>query len=320
VFVHGLAGSATNWTDLMGALADRLDCTAVDLPGFGWSPPPADGDYSPSAHARAVVDVVEVLGGGPVHLFGNSLGGAIVTRVAALRPELVRSLVLISPALPVRRARRTNVHLPVLATPVLGEVLMRRLARVAIEQRVRASYALIYADAGVLPPQRLAEAVAEARRRAELDHDADAVLRSLRGVLSAYLHRGPEALWSLAGRVSVPTLLLYGLRDRLVDPRTAARAARTFPNARLVSLPHSGHVAQMEHPELVAHVVRRHLDDIARSERAARRGAAVDDPPVTRAGAGRWRDGAARRPVSSRPNAATITAMTVAGATSHNQR
>src|SRR5579875_3830488 len=68
VFVHGLGGSSTNWTDLMdllagqpaaaqpaaGALAPPLACAALDLPGFGYSPPPADGDYSLDAHARSV--------------------------------------------------------------------------------------------------------------------------------------------------------------------------------------------------------------------------------------------------------------------------
>ena len=44
LFVHGLGGAATNWTDLMALLRDRLDGVAPDLPGFGWSPPPRDGD------------------------------------------------------------------------------------------------------------------------------------------------------------------------------------------------------------------------------------------------------------------------------------
>jgi pimeloyl-ACP methyl ester carboxylesterase len=61
--------------------------------------------------------------------------------------------------------------------------------------------------------------------------------------------------------VRVPTLLIYGLKDKLVDPRTSARAARTYPGARLVLLPDSGHVAMMEHPGEVARAVRRHIAD-----------------------------------------------------------
>jgi pimeloyl-ACP methyl ester carboxylesterase len=76
----------------------------------------------------------------------------------------------------------------------------------------------------------------------------------------AYLRPDRWPLWRLAARVQAPTLLVYGLKDRLVDPRTATRAARTFPGARLVVLPDSGHVSQMEHPEVVAREVRRLLD------------------------------------------------------------
>jgi pimeloyl-ACP methyl ester carboxylesterase len=286
VFVHGLAGSATNWTDLMDLLADRLAGAAPDLPGFGWSPPPADRDYSPAAHAAAVIDLIETLSAEPVHLFGNSLGGAVSVRVAATRPDLVRSLVLVSPALPVRRARRSNAHLPALATPLLGELALRHFARVAVERRVRGSLGVIYADPSGVPEERVQQAVAEARRRAELEHDAEAFLRSLRGVLAAYLHRGPQALWELAAQVKAPTLLVYGLRDKLVDPRTAERAMRTFPDATLVSLPGSGHVAQMEQPEVVAGVVRRHLDAVAR--RAAGHGR-NQPPPAWTAGVGSGR-------------------------------
>src|SRR5215207_3999703 len=51
VYVHGLSGSATNWTDLAALLSTRAAGTAVDLPGFGLSRPPATRDYSPAGHA-----------------------------------------------------------------------------------------------------------------------------------------------------------------------------------------------------------------------------------------------------------------------------
>jgi len=78
LFVHGLGGNATNWTDLMALLRDRIDGVAVDLPGFGWSPPPRDGDFSLRRSADSLADLVETrTDGRPVHLFGNSMGGAI---------------------------------------------------------------------------------------------------------------------------------------------------------------------------------------------------------------------------------------------------
>jgi pimeloyl-ACP methyl ester carboxylesterase len=80
--------------------APVLACAAIDLPGFGGSPPPVSGSYSISAHALTVIRFIEKQGLGPVHLIATSMGGAISTRVAAHRPDLVRTLSLVSPALP----------------------------------------------------------------------------------------------------------------------------------------------------------------------------------------------------------------------------
>ena len=76
--VHGMSGSATNWTDFMAELAPDFDCTAVDLPGSGFSPPPkTKAGYAIKALASTVIRLIETLGDGPVHLAGNSMGGAV---------------------------------------------------------------------------------------------------------------------------------------------------------------------------------------------------------------------------------------------------
>ena len=188
VFVHGLGGSATNWTDVMGLLQDRLSGAAPDLPGFGWSPPPSGDDYSLTAHARVITDFIESdaasTGHGPVHLIGNSLGGTVATLVAARRPDLVRSLTLVSPAMPVLRPRSTNAHLPALAAPWIGQRLARRLGRFPVEARVKATLALCFADPSRVSRQRFEEAIAEADRRARLGHESDAMLLSLRSLIA----------------------------------------------------------------------------------------------------------------------------------------
>ncbi|HBF26792.1 MAG TPA: alpha/beta hydrolase, partial [Actinobacteria bacterium] len=95
LLLHGLGGSALNWTDFMGRMSNRLDCYALDLHGFGSSPPPRDGDMTPRGHARAAADFILERDLGPVHLFGNSMGGAVSVQLAARRPDLVRSVTLI---------------------------------------------------------------------------------------------------------------------------------------------------------------------------------------------------------------------------------
>lgn len=251
VFVHGLGGSSLNWTDLMHAMRPQVDGWAVDLGGFGYSPPPRDGDMTPFGHARSVVDLIEHIGGQPVHLFGNSMGGAVALQVAGRYPELVRSLTLISPALPSLTITRGNVHLPVIAVPGVGERLIPKFMEMDPAARVRGSIDATYADPSRVPPERLAEAALEVAERDRLPYTSDAFLRSLRGLLRSYADLGPNRPWKLAARVSCPTLVIYGRRDPLVDSRTAHRVTKHFRDAHVVVLPDSGHVSQMEHPEFV---------------------------------------------------------------------
>ena len=251
LFVHGLGGSALNWTDLMALLRDRVDGVAVDLPGFGWSPPPRDGDYTPAGNADRLADLVaERFGGAPVHLFGNSMGGAVAVQLAARRPDLIRTLTLVSPALPKVGVRRTNAHLPVIATPGIGVRLMKRYLELEPHRRARATVDLCFADPTTVPERRMQEAVEEVRRRDTLPYVSDAFLQSLRGLLATYLDRTPARPWKLAEAITCPTLLVYGRRDKLVDPIHAHTKA--FPDVRVVVLPHAGHVAQIEQPVLVA--------------------------------------------------------------------
>ena len=117
LYVHGLGGSAQNWTDLAGLLADRLDGQAIDLPGFGRSEP--GPRYTIPAFAERVIRWIEHSDRGPVHLFGNSLGGAIslsvsgivfavATRAGADAFLAVFVLALVLGALSVLTARRTE--------------------------------------------------------------------------------------------------------------------------------------------------------------------------------------------------------------------
>lgn len=256
VYVHGLAGSATNWTDLMDELSETVTGHALDLPGAGYSPAPPGADYSVDAHARTVAALIERVSRTPVHLFGNSLGGAVSVRVAATRPDLVRSLTLISPALPDLLPRYAPARVALSAVPRIGEWAASRLTLVPAERRLGATLALCYADIGRIHPERLKEAAEELRRRDDLPYAVEAMINSARGIVAEYFRRGETNLWRQAARVNAPTLVIHGRHDRLVNPRMAARAVRTFPRVRLVLLPDAGHVAQMEFPGRVAREAR----------------------------------------------------------------
>lgn len=260
LYVHGLGGSSQNWSDLMPLLADRLDGEAIDLPGFGQSPPPDDGNYSVSAQARAVIRYLDAAGRGPVHLLGNSMGGAATTRVAAVRPDLVRTLTLVSPALPELRPQLTAVPTAMLAVPGIARLFGRLTHDWTPERRTREVLALCYGDPGRVSPEGFNSAADEYARRLELPYFWEVMERSARGLVNAYTLGGQHNLWRQAERVLAPTLLVYGGRDRLVSFRMARRAAAAFRGSRLLTLPEAGHVAMMEYPEAVARAVRELLD------------------------------------------------------------
>ncbi len=252
LFVHGLGGNSSNWTDIMWLLSDDVHAVAPDLPGFGRSGPAASGVYSPQGQADFLAEFVERTFAEPVHLFGNSMGGAISLQLAGRHPELVRSLTLVSPALPDLMPMRTNIQLPIIALPGVGDRVATRIAKLPVERRVQATLNMVYADPASVPPQRVREAQEDAALLATKPWVGTALQAALRGILATYFDRGPDAPWKLAERVKVPVLLIYGQQDKLVNARAARRASKHFLHCRVMVVPHSGHVSQMEHPEIVA--------------------------------------------------------------------
>ena len=263
LYVHGLGGASTNWTDLAALLAVRFDGWALDLPGFGRSRPPLRGRYSIRGHVAAVIDVLEHLvrrpgaaSGEPVHLLGNSLGGLVSVLVAARRPDLVASLTLVSPAMPVYRVppafSRAMVLLLLPGVPTLAE---RRMAGIAPEAHVRQMIRMCFGDPERVPRQRVEQAVREMRERADQPWADRALTRSMRGLITSYLRVGRANAWQAARALRMPTLVLWGSRDRLVDPALAPRLADAVPDSRLLILEGVGHVAMLEVPELTARAV-----------------------------------------------------------------
>jgi pimeloyl-ACP methyl ester carboxylesterase len=263
LYVHGLGGASTNWTDLAGLLAVRFDGWALDLPGFGRSRPPLRGRYSIRGHVAAVIDVLEHIvqrpgaaSGEPVHLLGNSLGGLVSVLVATRRPDLVASLTLISPAMPVYRVPPAFSRvLLLLLLPGVPSMAERRMAGIAPEAHVRQMIRMCFGDPERVPRERVEQAVREMRERADQPWADRALTRSMRGLITSYLRVGRANAWRAARALRTPTLVLWGSRDKLVDPALAPRLADAVPDSRLLILDGVGHVAMLEAPEPTARAV-----------------------------------------------------------------
>ncbi len=256
-YIHGLAGSSTNWTALAGVMSSRATGYLVDLPGHGRSDPPPGGRYSLLSDADLLGELIRRHSPGPVHVIGNSLGGIVATALAARHPELVVSLTLISPAVPdfrLTRDRGADPMLGLLLMPGTAGIAVRRLSALSPTARARGMGELCFGDPSRLTERDYAVAAADLAWRTSLPWAYRATVGSLRALLRSYLAR-PGSFWTDAARVTVPTLVIWGTRDRLVDVRLAARTAGAFGRSSLLVIKGAGHTAQMEEPLLVARAV-----------------------------------------------------------------
>jgi pimeloyl-ACP methyl ester carboxylesterase len=289
LYVHGLGGASTNWTDLAALLAVRFEGWALDLPGFGRSRPPLRSRYSIRGHVEAVIDVLEhivqrpgVGAGEPVHLLGNSLGGLVSVLVTTRRPDLVASLTLVSPAMPVYRVPRAfSRALLLLLLPGIPSLAERRMAGIAPEDHVRQMVRMCFGDPNRVPRERIEQSVREMRERADQPWADRALTRSMRGLITSYLRVGRANAWRAARALRPPTLVLWGSRDKLVDPALAPRLAAAVPDSRLLVLDGVGHVAMLEAPEQTARAVLGMVEELDGSRRPG-----SDDAVPQPAGAG----------------------------------
>ncbi|MBO0841144.1 MAG: alpha/beta hydrolase [Sciscionella sp.] len=257
VFVHGLGGSSTNWTDFAGQLSSYAAGYAVDLPGFGRSEPPKGYRFTIEEQANTVAKLIESLGA-PVDLFGNSMGGTISVRVAARHPELVRTLTLISPGMPDLRpytSRLSDPRLVLAYLPGIGRSMRRQLAKVPPREQAAAVLRLCFADPTLVAEHRLDEAAAELVEWGSRRWANRAISSATVSLFRAWLAPPAKSLWRLLPEISVPSLVIWGTDDKLVTVRKAPRTAALLPNSRLLIMPGVGHVAQMERPRSVARAV-----------------------------------------------------------------
>lgn len=138
VAVHGLGGSALNWSALAPLLMDRCRILAPDLAGHGLT---ESRGRSTTVHANRMLlhRFITTVPGIPVILVGNSMGGMISLLETAAAPEAVTGLVLISAALPFVPALPDPVVATTFATyalPFLGRTLMARSRALPVETQV----------------------------------------------------------------------------------------------------------------------------------------------------------------------------------------
>jgi len=255
VCVHGLGGSAVNWSAIAPLLTDRCRVLAPDLAGHGLTRSAGRGT-DVAANRGLLHRFIETVCDGPVILMGNSMGGMISLLEASAAAAAVAGLILVDPALPFAPARPDLLVAAMFAlggVPGLGRVMLGRLRNLTPEAIVAGALSLCCADPSRVPPDVIAEHVQLARQRSgfsEVGRDMSAATRSV--IATAGLGISGQAYRHAIRSITQPVLLLHGERDRLVPASAARSAARANPSWALVVLPDAGHVPQLEVPAACA--------------------------------------------------------------------
>jgi pimeloyl-ACP methyl ester carboxylesterase len=265
VCVHGLAGSAVNWSALAPLLTSRCRVLAVDLAGHGLT---RSGGRSTAvaANRQLLHRFIERVTAAPVILMGNSMGGMISLLEASAAADSVSGVILVDPALPFVPARPDLLVAAVFATgglPGLGPALLRGVHRLPPHTVVASLLSLCCHDPSRVSADVIAEHVAVARCRAgfsEAGRDIGVATRSVIATAGFGGHAYRQGITTL----SCPVLLLHGERDRLVPASAAKAAARAHPSWSVTVLPGVGHVPQLEAAHECAAAILSWLDSAGR--------------------------------------------------------
>ncbi|MER7586596.1 alpha/beta hydrolase [Micromonospora sp. NPDC127501] len=236
LLIHGSGMSGASWNPVVPALADHHHVIRVDLPGCGRSP--AAPSYAVPEQADRVAEVLDDLGVRSVVILGHSSGGYLATALAERRPDLVRSLALVSTGPSPDSLLPQPALLRALLAPPLGPLLWARRSDAMIRRGIRVTCAR--------PVDVSDDLVSDVRHL---------TYRTLRSVLSAYHayieeRSVPERLAAL----DVPVLVVFGGDDPRWEPSSAHRY-ETVPKARVELLPGVGHVPMLEAPKATSRLL-----------------------------------------------------------------
>jgi pimeloyl-ACP methyl ester carboxylesterase len=237
LLIHGIAGSSKVWRDVMPALSERYTVIAPDLMGSGQSAGRA-GDYSLGAFANNMRDLLGMLGVERVTAVGQSFGGGVALQLAYQHPECCERLVLVDSG---GLGREVNWVLRLLTLP--GSEYVLPVVAPAFVREIGNFLGRVLRGGGVQMAQ--AEEMWAAYASLTEPANRDAFVRTVRAVIDT----GGQSV-SAADRLYlaelVPTLIVWGEKDRIIPVSHAYAAHEAIPGSRLEVIEGVGHFPQVE--------------------------------------------------------------------------
>jgi 4,5:9,10-diseco-3-hydroxy-5,9,17-trioxoandrosta-1(10),2-diene-4-oate hydrolase len=237
VMIHGLVGSAVNWRRNIGPLSTVASVYAIDLVNMGKSQRVAGLDPGLAATAERVAACMDALGIAQADIAGHSHGGSVAMMLAVGHPERVRSLILFAPA---NAFCSLGTYLVRFYNTAVGRFVAHLVPKMP---RWIHSFALkrMYGDASRVTPDTV-EGYSEGLR-------VPGTIPHILGILAMWFPDMKRLRDLLPAIASVPTLLVWGDKDRAVGLESGRELARLMPGAKLQIIEGAGHVTFDERPE-----------------------------------------------------------------------
>jgi len=233
VLLHGTGASLHTWDGWTRQLTRERRVIRFDLPGFGLTGPSPDGVYTIESYVDTVLALADTLGVQRFIVAGNSLGGYVAWATAVLHPQRVDRLILIDAAGYPFQSQSVPLAFRIARTPVLNVLMRDVLPRSVVESSLRD----VYGDPSRVSPDlvdRYFDLATRAGNRAAL--------------VARFDQTTPGSLAERVREIQVPTLILWGGKDRLIPLEFGARFAREIHGSRLVVFDALGHVPHEEDP------------------------------------------------------------------------
>lgn len=273
LLVHGLGATLDHWALAIPLLSKSRRVLAIDLPGFGRSGKP-DRVYSPAEFVAVLHGFLSALGVTRFVLVGHSMGGAISAEFALEHEAAVERLVLVDAA--------GMTRMPTGLLDYLVERFEQTVdpKRVVLPPRlVRAMVKLVFYEPSAFAERNVVRILASMSE----DDWPDRVRSFVRSVSGLSRSRVRQRL----GDIRLPTLIVWGARDRVLPLRHGRRLHAGIRGSKLVVFPRTGHCPQIERPDAFCEAVAAFLGDPACASTPA------GDGGESRAVTGRREEGAA---------------------------
>lgn len=243
-FSHGLLWDHHMFGPQIAAFRDKYRVIAWDHRGQGRSEVPPDRSIPIEQVTADAISLIEALGVAPVHFVGLSMGGFVGMRIAARRPELVRSLSLLETAPDAEpRAHLPRYQMLAIAARLFGlnSLLVSRVLKI------------MCAPSFLVDP---ANSSRKAELHAILSRNQRSIVKAVYGVLER------EPVLNELSKIKCPVLVLRGTEDMAISRERARLSVDAIPAARWVEIEGAGHTSSLERPEAVTRALREFLDTV----------------------------------------------------------